>query len=290
MEESNNNVMENPEEEIPQVFNLSKDGRSFKFTRREFIHMAGVATASIAAAGCAGTLGQGEEEVVYTEITSTAKPASDTPESTNTPSPTKTEIPTQTPTQTPTRTHTPTPIVVKASTKKQGINLRSGPGTFYYAIGSLAGNVETIVIARLRDSSWLNVLVNLEYLPILKNAPIAKNRTDVEGWIRADLLNILEGSIDTLPNKEPPPTPTPLPNEKPTGEEGISYDYTDLYGNTYKYTLPCGSPIPAGAVCTCNCVTLCSCDGYVAPTACSCDIHTGGRICTCDLVTYWYPN
>lgn len=52
------------------------------------------------------------------------------------------------------------------------------------------------------------------------------------------------------------------------------------------YTLPCGSPIPAGAVCTCNCVTAppiesCSCD-----TVCTCD-----TVCSCVGAShYWYPN
>jgi hypothetical protein len=148
-------------------------------------------------------------------------------------------------------------------------------------------------VARLADSSWLKVLVSLDDLPVLQDKPIAQNNPEriVPGWIRTDLLNILSGNIEDLPVEAEPGTPTPLPNQKPTGEKGITYKYTDLYGNTYTFTLPCGAPIPAGAICTCNCVVLCSCDGYVAPTLCSCDSHHGGgTICTCNLVTYWYPN
>jgi hypothetical protein len=288
MKESDQNNMGNPEDETPQVFNLSREGRSFKFTRREFIQVTGVVSTTIAAAGCARDPGSTEETVSQKgESTATRKPPTYTQGSPDTSTPTKT----RTPTKTPGPTRTPTPVVVRASTKKQGINVRTGPGTFYYAIGSLAANVEMIVIARLADSSWLNVLIDLEYLPALLTAPISDERSDVEGWIRADLLNFLEGSIDTLPVAEPPPTPTPLPNESPTGEEGITYKYTDLYGTTYTYTLPCGSPIPAGAICTCNCVSLCSCDGHVAPPTCTCDKNSsGGKICTCNLVTYWYPN
>ncbi len=36
--------------------------------------------------------------------------------------------------------------------------------------------------------------------------------------------------------------------------EAQQYTWTNQYGQTITYTLPCGSPIPAGCVCTCNCV------------------------------------
>jgi len=59
--------------------------------------------------------------------------------------------------------------------------------------------------------------------------------------------------------------------------EGITYEVELPSGGTIEYTLPCGAPIPAGAVCVCNCVggsysPPCSCVGYTAP---------GGH--------YWYP-
>jgi WD40 repeat protein len=40
------------------------------------------------------------------------------------------------------------------------------------------------------------------------------------------------------------------------------------------YTVPCGTPLPAGAVCTCNCVPGCTC-------------VTAGPGCG---TVYWYPN
>ena len=76
--------------------------------------------------------------------------------------------------------------------------------------------------------------------------------------------------------------------------KGIKITGTDpVSGETITYTLPCGSPIPAGAVCTCNCVAgtytpPCSCVGNV----CSCV----GNVCSCvgHTVTYtyhyWHPN
>ncbi len=53
------------------------------------------------------------------------------------------------------------------------------------------------------------------------------------------------------------------------------------------YTLPCGASIPAGAVCTCNCVPIkgCSCVAYVGGGG-----GGGGGICTCIPVVYRYPN
>jgi WD40 repeat protein len=57
------------------------------------------------------------------------------------------------------------------------------------------------------------------------------------------------------------------------------------------YTLPCGSPIPAGVTVACNCVpgTLCSC-----VSVCSCVGYSScgcvGAFCTCIPVVYYYPN
>jgi WD40 repeat protein len=51
----------------------------------------------------------------------------------------------------------------------------------------------------------------------------------------------------------------------PPESEGISVETTDEDGNTVNYDLPCGSPLPPGAVCTCNCVSgssVCSCVGH----------------------------
>ena len=54
----------------------------------------------------------------------------------------------------------------------------------------------------------------------------------------------------------------------PAGQQGVRITQA---GQTM--TLPCGSPIPPGWSCTCNCVTGCSCVGNVPLTT-----H------------YWYPN
>jgi hypothetical protein len=54
--------------------------------------------------------------------------------------------------------------------------------------------------------------------------------------------------------------------------EGIRYNV----GST-TFTLPCGSPIPLGSVCTCNCITMGPPKTYY---------YSGGGYYT----SYWYPN
>jgi hypothetical protein len=60
--------------------------------------------------------------------------------------------------------------------------------------------------------------------------------------------------------------------------EGVTYEVETASGETVEYTMPCGAPIPAGAVCVCNCVA----GSYTPP--CSCDGHTSGG-----GGHYWYP-
>jgi WD40 repeat protein len=61
--------------------------------------------------------------------------------------------------------------------------------------------------------------------------------------------------------------------------KGTQYRGKNAAGEAVTYTLPCGSPIPAGAVCTCNCVSgsACSCVGDTRPSG------SGGS-------HYWHPN
>jgi WD40 repeat protein len=89
--------------------------------------------------------------------------------------------------------------------------------------------------------------------------------------------------------------------------EGITYKSENQLGQAITYTLPCGSPIPPGAVCVCNCVpgSLAMPTGHTqqfSGTVCTCDlICTCNTVCTCQsvgggsggysyYVSYWYPN
>jgi WD40 repeat protein len=78
----------------------------------------------------------------------------------------------------------------------------------------------------------------------------------------------------------------------PPDVEGVTYEATDTFGRTVTYTLPCGAPLPEGAVCVCNCVggSACACVGHVS---CQC---VGYSECSCvghvveEGSHYWYPN
>ena len=80
----------------------------------------------------------------------------------------------------------------------------------------------------------------------------------------------------------------------PKEAEGIQYKARNELGQLVTYTLPCGSPIPPGAVCICNCVP----GSWTAPApprqssgkSGRRGIGSGGTICTCVPVHYWYPN
>jgi hypothetical protein len=246
-------------EEVPQVFAVSKDINAVKFTRRDFLQVATAAAAAVALTSC------GPE--------ATPVPPTETPTNTATPIPTKTNTPT--PSKTPTRTSTATPMpdaIVKSSA-----NVRFGPSVNTRVVGSLKANDHVTVLGRNDDGSWLRIM----------------QEGGVNGWIKATLVNLEYGSINDFGVVTPLPSPTPLPGRQGNaapGENGINYTYKDEYGTVYHYTLPCGAPIPPGATCECDCVSVpaCSCQGY-----CSCDTvcNCVGN-CSCDGQGghYWYPN
>jgi hypothetical protein len=67
--------------------------------------------------------------------------------------------------------------------------------------------------------------------------------------------------------------------------KGLSYNvYDRITGHTITYTLPCGSPLPAGAVCTCNCVP-----GTVAVPRPTGGGVSGGTYCRCNKICTCVP-
>ena len=70
----------------------------------------------------------------------------------------------------------------------------------------------------------------------------------------------------------------------------MQFTHSDSYGQTITYTLPCGSPIPPGAVCTCNCVP----GSYVPSRPKSSRSRSrsrsgGGSYCSCNKVCTCVP-
>ncbi|MDR1498479.1 MAG: hypothetical protein LBS59_08800 [Puniceicoccales bacterium] len=89
--------------------------------------------------------------------------------------------------------------------------------------------------------------------------------------------------------------------------KGTTFSMRSETGQIIVYTLPCGSPIPANTVCTCNCVPgsvgthacrcntvtvcrcntvpVCTCEAVRTRNTCSCmSVGTGRWICTCQAV------
>jgi uncharacterized protein YraI len=169
-------------------------------------------------------------------------------------------------------------------TSRSNLNMRCGPGTQYQRIGYFPKDKDVTVIGQAKASDgsewWQVSLAGYS-----------------EAWVSKRYVTP-SGTCSTVPTTKPgscagggkTPTATPGSRTNPgregehvrPGQTGIYYS---LNGKTY--TLPCGSEIPAGAECTCNCVSV--------PAACDCDSHTFcacDAVCTCDTVEshYWYPN
>jgi hypothetical protein len=151
------------------------------------------------------------------------------------------------------------------------LNVRGGPGTAYPIVGSLNGGDSLPLIGQMAGGEWLQV----DFPP-------------AGGWVHSSLVDVnvdlaTVPVVEDLPTPPPAPAPTATPGSEQSGEMGIEFT---VEGQTY--TMPCGSPLPAGAVCICNCVAAPAGGGF----NCTCD-----SICTCDTVCscvgathYWYPN
>ena len=250
-------------EELPQVFAVSKEANTVKFSRRDFLQIATTAAAAAVVSSCT--------------------PQAQPPTVTHSPTRTPTETPTRTPTKTSTPTLTSTPTPLPFATVKSNANVRFGPGVDTRVVGGLAAREQVLVLGRNTDGSWLRI----------------QQEGGVDGWIKATLVDFTAMPVNDLPIVTPVPTSTPLPGRSGKtnpGQTGRDYSYTDEFGTTHTYTLPCDEPLPSGATCTCDCVTVpsCSCDDYKAPKDkrdqdqdCTCD-----TVCTCDTQGghYWYPN
>ncbi len=293
-------------DEKPQVYAVQKDLGCWRFQRRNFL-TAAVYSAVVAAGALAGC--EAPSAVTGTPRlteTSTAKniPA---PTSTHAPTSTPTATATATPTLTPTKTRTPTPTATVTSSptatpvpipqaafvsdvtipdgtvmspgqkftktwriKNVGtINLGAKTDSVFES-GEQMGGTSPVSVGEVTPNSTADISVGL-------TAPAGVGKHAGQWRLRAN------GSVSLIPMTVE--IFVALQESIAPGKEGVTIQ---LEGRTM--TLPCGSPIPAGWVCSCNCVT--------APKACSCDrVCTCDRVCSCDgnctcnsVGHYWHPN
>jgi WD40 repeat protein len=71
-------------------------------------------------------------------------------------------------------------------------------------------------------------------------------------------------------------------------EKVNQYTVKNKSGETITFTLPCGTPIPPGATCVCDCVpgSACSCVGH---HSCSCVGYNSGSYCQCNQICTCVP-
>ena len=238
-------------------------------------------------------------------VAPTEPPPTDTPTPTASASPTPTATETATPTRTPTDTATPVPAVPKAQfvkdvtipdgtvmtpeqafTKKwrfknvgavpwgKGVKLVFLEGKYQGFESKKMGGPDSVDVPNVQPGKTVDVGVDLV-------AP--KNVGHYRSYWRLQL-----GNGEWLEQKHYADIVVKLPGKSgpvPPGEEGGTLEGP---GGETRW-LPCGSPIPSGWTCTCNCVaaappapvaTICTCH-----TVCSCNAD----VCTCDSVHYWHP-
>lgn len=160
--------------------------------------------------------------------------------------------------------------------------------------GILEGTKNNIMLIDMADGKELRRVTAGDYSSGAEIA-VAKDGTACAVAAGKSILFI------SLPDFEILGCPVDL-KEMKDDTKGIEIQGTDpVTGRTITYTLPCGSPIPEGAVCICNCVAgeVCSCVGH---TVCTCDtvcpcVGNTYTYCSCNTVCtcegdghYWYPD
>jgi uncharacterized protein YraI len=162
--------------------------------------MAALVLAVFVSAGCTA----GEPEVAQVPPTKTPKPTfTPTPEWTPTPIVFATATPVVPPT--PEATATPVPTEVPPSptpepapnfTAEQEVNIRSGPGTSYPKLGSLAAGDSYEILGKNAASDWLQFVYDGD-----------------PAWVSADMVTVSGnmGTVEVAQNIPAPPAPTARP-------------------------------------------------------------------------------
>jgi hypothetical protein len=255
-----------PNDEQPEIYSVRETEDKLEFNRRHFLGVSGAVAAGTLVVGVTGTTLAGNS--MEQNPTRTLRP-------------TRTPISTEAPVGTPTPTLSGVPCTVRTS--QQGVYVHVGPGSYRGILDYLPVDKDFKVIGKGKSPKepdgpywWKIQLYDYEQ----------------EAWVNPDDVEIsgdceLVADVDAppfvpakQPTEAPEDTPVPVdpgtPGTVPPGQTGINY--TGPNGQTF--TLPCGSAIPPGAVCICNCVSVppsCACQGY-NPCSCAGASH------------YWYPN
>ena len=343
--------------EQPQVFAVQRDLNGWRFSRRDFLAAASAAAAVVVAGKTTGCTSP-QEAASPTPVPPTSTPTpvpTDTPTAapthtptrtstpTDTPTPTRTSTPTQThtptKTATPTQTHTPTPTntpAVPLAQFMEDVTIPDGtlmePGQAFtktwrlknagalewgeganlgFHDGEQMGGASPVAVPNVQPGETVDISVDL-VAPAETGNYTGKWRLFAADGTPMMTITVVIAVASTEPI--------------PAGQEGVEIQTVAPDGTTRTWTMPCGSPIPPGAVCVCNCVAVpvpgdvgevpagetginftgpggetrsmpcgspippgwtCTCNCVTVPPSCSCVGH-----CSCDAVSshYWYPN
>jgi|GEM_PF-3100728 len=99
------------------------------------------------------------------------------------------------------------------------------------------------------------------------------------GMAVASVLALASGCAQKKPAPTPPRTPL-RPDKK---GDNVKVKVFNTTTNTWEFmTLPCGAPVPPGAICTCNCVpTTVAAPPRVHRTTTTHSHCTCNKVCTC---------
>ncbi len=319
------NGTEEEAQDAPQVFTVQRDLSGWQFNRRNFLKNAATGAAGVVGlVACKKSVKETPSPTPTEEIVPTEPPTevpTDTPQPTPTPtsSPTATPTATETPTPTDTITPTPSPEATPSPT--------TPPTETATATAIPAPAVQFITDVTIPDGTSMQPGQSFTKTWRVKNSGsrnwgegtqiVFVGGTQMNGASPTPVGDVAPG--DTTDISVDMVAPSSAGNYKGSWqlqsgdgaammtltvvitvgqvaqpgsgpEEQDRTTFTGPGGETR--WLPCGSEIPPGWTCTCNCVEGCSCVGHCAcDNVCSCD-----QVCTCDTVCtceghghYWHP-
>jgi uncharacterized protein YraI/predicted Ser/Thr protein kinase len=160
-------------------------------------------------------LGGGKKGQKVVELPTATDTVTPTDTLTFTPAPTDTSTATFTPAPTDTLVPTSTPRITTATILVERANVRSGPGTTFDVIGSLARDDEAIVVGISEDGGWYQVAVG---------------GVIGTGWVSAETVRISGNpniAVVKWPTNTPVPTDTSTPTDTPVPTDTFTPVPTD---------------------------------------------------------------